>query len=95
MKSNIQSYPISVFWSDEDEAYIAIAPDLEGCSAGGATAVVALQELQIAISLWLEAARQIGKPLPQPSLPEEFWLSKKRGQPYSEVGSAKHSQATV
>ena len=76
MKSNIQSYPISVFWSDEDEAYIAIAPDLEGCSAGGATAVIALQELQIAMSLWLEAARQMGKPLPPPSLPEKVHHAK-------------------
>ncbi len=95
MKNNLQRYPISVFWSDEDEAYIAIAPDLEGCSAGGATAVAALQELQVAMSLWLEAARQIGKPFPEPSLPKEVWPSTKRWQPCRIVGDKVYSSNRV
>lgn len=60
-------YPIEIFWSDEDQAFIAIAPDLPGCSAGGATELEALQELQIAMQLWLEAAQAMGRPLPMPS----------------------------
>jgi predicted RNase H-like HicB family nuclease len=63
----MQHYPIQIFWSDEDNAFIAIAPDLEGCSAGGTTEIEALQELQIAMELWLEAAHQIAKPIPQPA----------------------------
>jgi len=39
----MQHYPIQVFWSNEDNAYIAIAPDLAGCSAGGATEFEAIQ----------------------------------------------------
>jgi predicted RNase H-like HicB family nuclease len=35
----MQRYPFTVFWTDEDNTYIAIAPDLEGCSAGGATEI--------------------------------------------------------
>jgi predicted RNase H-like HicB family nuclease len=68
----MQRYPIQVFWSDEDNAYIAIAPDLEGCSAGGATEIEAIKELHIAIELWLEAAHKIGKPIPQPSRPSFY-----------------------
>jgi predicted RNase H-like HicB family nuclease len=82
MKNNTPSYPISIFWSHEDDAYIAMAPDLEGCSAGGATAVEALQELQVAMALWLEAAQKIGKPLPKPSLPTAPWSVRKHHQPH-------------
>jgi len=69
----MQHYPIQVFWSNEDNAYIAIAPDLAGCSAGGATEFEAIQELHIAIDLWLDAARKIGKPIPWPNTSPEFF----------------------
>jgi predicted RNase H-like HicB family nuclease len=49
-------YPASVFWSDEDAGFIAIAPDLPGCSAIGETRSDALLELEQAISAWIEAA---------------------------------------
>lgn len=62
-------YPASVFWSDEDEGFIAIAPDLEGCSAFGTTAEEALLELQTAISAWIEATEAAGNPVPKPSQP--------------------------
>ena len=74
----MQYYPIQIFWSDEDNAYIAIALDLEGCSAGGATEIEALQELHIAIQLWLEAARKIGKPIPSPTTYIDFVPQRKR-----------------
>lgn len=60
-------YPASVFWSDEDGGFIAIAPDLPGCSAFGKTQGEALAELQDAISGWVEAARAVGNPVPKPS----------------------------
>lgn len=62
-------YPSQVFWSDEDEGFIAVAPDLPGCSAFGETAGEALAELQQAIPLWIGAAKDAGNPVPKPSQP--------------------------
>jgi antitoxin HicB len=60
-------YLVEVFWSDEDEGYIAVAPDLPGCSAFGDTAVEAMQEMQDAMTSWLQAWRAMGRPLPEAS----------------------------
>ena len=60
-------YPIEVFWSDEDEGYIAVAPDLPGASAWGKTEAEAITELHTVIDLWLKAARKTGIPVPKPS----------------------------
>ena len=62
----MKDYHINIFWSDEDEGYIADIPDLEFCSAFGDTPEEALRELQIAKELWLETARESGKPIPEP-----------------------------
>ncbi|MHB9833800.1 toxin-antitoxin system HicB family antitoxin [Paraburkholderia terrae] len=62
-------YPAEVFWSDEDEGFIAIAPDLPGCSAFGADEAEALTELKHAIAAWKEAAASAGNPIPRPSRP--------------------------
>ena len=53
-------YPAQVFWSDEDEGYIALAPDLPGCSAFGLTQEEAVAELRHAIKAWIEAADAAG-----------------------------------
>jgi len=65
-------YPAQVFWSDEDEGYIALATDLPGCSAFGETQHEALAELRSAIVAWIEAARAAGNPIPDPSRPAEY-----------------------
>jgi predicted RNase H-like HicB family nuclease len=57
---------INIFYSDEDKGYIADIPDLEFCSAFGETPEEALRELGAAKTLWLEAARASGKPIPEP-----------------------------
>jgi predicted RNase H-like HicB family nuclease len=62
-------YPAQVFFSEEDEGFIAVAPDLPGCSAFGATQEEALTELQTAIEVWAEAATKAGNPVPAPSNP--------------------------
>jgi len=62
-------YPAQVFWSDEDEGFIAIAPDLPGCSSFGETQAEALAELKPAIEAWIEAARAANNPIPDPSDP--------------------------
>ena len=62
----MKDYHINIFYSEEDGGYIADIPDLEYCSAFGATPAEALAEVEIAKSLWLEAARAEGKPVPPP-----------------------------
>lgn len=62
----MQDYFISIFYSAEDEGYIADIPDLRFCSAFGETPEVALREVQEPKAAWLEAARASGKPIPQP-----------------------------
>ena len=61
-------YPAEVFWSDEDEGWIAVTPDLPGCSAFGASRPEALAELEPAIEAWIEAARAAGNAIPEPSV---------------------------
>lgn len=60
------NYLLEVFWSDEDEGFIAIAPDLPGCSAWGATEAEALEAVHQAITAWIEAAKSAGNAIPKP-----------------------------
>jgi predicted HicB family RNase H-like nuclease len=60
-------YPIEVFWSSEDEGFIAIAPDLPGASAWGKSEAEAINELRTVISLWIKAAKKAGNRVPKPS----------------------------
>jgi len=59
-------YHINIFYSVEDEAYIADIPDLKYCSAHGDTPEEALAEVLIAKAAWLEAARANGREIPAP-----------------------------
>lgn len=59
-------YHINIFWSAEDEAWIADVPDLRPCSAHGDTPTEALAEAEIAIEAWLETARNKNLPIPEP-----------------------------
>jgi predicted RNase H-like HicB family nuclease len=62
----MKDYHINIFYSEEDEGYIADIPDLKVCSAFGTTPEEALREVQIAKAVWLEAARAEGKRIPLP-----------------------------
>ena len=59
-------YEIIIYWSDEDQAYVAEVPELAGCAAHGATQADALASAQAAIALWLETAVEFGDPIPEP-----------------------------
>ena len=63
----MKDYHINIFFSEEDEAYIADVPDLPMCSAFGKTPAEALAEVETAKQLWLEAARAEGKTIPEPT----------------------------
>ena len=60
---------INIFYSNQDQGYIADIPDLKYCSAFGETPESALQEVQIAKTAWPEAATTAGKPIPEPKYP--------------------------
>ena len=59
-------YAIEIFYSEEDRGYIAVVPELPGCSAFGETEEEALKEAKMAIVLWLDTAKKEGRPIPQP-----------------------------
>ncbi|MDQ1327367.1 MAG: hypothetical protein QG641_647 [Candidatus Poribacteria bacterium] len=59
-------YAIEIFYSEEDEGYIAVVPELPGCSAFGDSEKNALKEIMIAMELWLETAKNEGREIPQP-----------------------------
>jgi len=62
----MKDYHINIFYSAEDDGYIADIPDLEACSAFGRTPEEALKEVQEAKAAWLESAHLEGKPIPSP-----------------------------
>lgn len=62
----MHKYHINIFFSEEDRGYIADVPDLRHCSAFGNTPEKALAEVESAVELWLDAARESGKPIPVP-----------------------------
>lgn len=63
------TYRIEVSWSVEDGAWIADVPDLEFCTAHGPTPHEAVAQVEIAAEAWVEAARRLGRDVPQPSAP--------------------------
>jgi predicted RNase H-like HicB family nuclease len=62
----MKDYHINVFFSEEDEGYIADIPDLEHCSAFGSTPDQALREVLLAKKIWLEVAQEENKLIPEP-----------------------------
>jgi predicted RNase H-like HicB family nuclease len=62
----MRDYHINIFYSEEDEGYIADIPDLDACAAFGETAEEALREVEEAKAAWLETARNEGRPIPPP-----------------------------
>jgi predicted RNase H-like HicB family nuclease len=60
------SYTITIFWSDEDQAFIAVVNELPGCSAFGDSREEALREVKVAMRLWLDVAREHGDSIPEP-----------------------------
>jgi predicted RNase H-like HicB family nuclease len=59
-------YEVIVYWSEEDQAYVAEVPELPGCMADGATYEGALKNIQVTISEWIETATTLGREIPVP-----------------------------
>ncbi len=59
-------YEIILYWSGEDQAYIAEVPELPGCAADGLTRQEVLANVEVVIAEWLETARDLGRAIPEP-----------------------------
>ncbi len=65
-KTKMIRYEVIIYWSEEDEAYVVEVPELPGCMADGATYQESLANAEIIIQEWIETARELGRPVPEP-----------------------------
>jgi predicted RNase H-like HicB family nuclease len=59
-------YEVIIYWSEEDQAFIAEVPELPGCAADGGTYQEALNNVQVIIQEWIDMAKELGRPIPEP-----------------------------
>ncbi len=59
-------YEVIIYWSEEDQSFIAEVPELPGCAADGTTYQAALANAEIIIQEWIETAKELGRPIPEP-----------------------------
>ena len=62
----MHKYEIIIYWSNEDQVFIAEVPELPGCMAHGDTQAAALDNANEAIQLWIDTASEFGDPVPEP-----------------------------
>jgi predicted RNase H-like HicB family nuclease len=66
MKPTEHRYEVILYWSEEDDAFIAEVPELAGCAADGKTQLEALENASVAVREWIETAQELGRPVPEP-----------------------------
>jgi predicted RNase H-like HicB family nuclease len=59
-------YEVIIYWSHEDESFIAEIPELPGCAADGHTPQEALSNVHVIANEWIETARSLGREIPLP-----------------------------
>jgi predicted RNase H-like HicB family nuclease len=62
----MSKYEVIIYWSGEDESFVAEVPELAGCMADGATQQEALANAEVVIQEWIETARELGREIPEP-----------------------------
>ena len=62
----MRKYEVMIYWSKNDQAFIAEVPELLGCAADGATYQEALASVETVTQEWIETARDLGRPIPEP-----------------------------
>ena len=62
----MSKYEIIIYWSEEDRAFIAEVPELPGCAADGPTHQAALKNVNVVIKEWIQTAKSLGRPIPDP-----------------------------
>lgn len=59
-------YEVIIYWSKDDEAFVAEVPEIPGCAADGKTYKEALENVEIVIQEWIETAKDLGRAIPEP-----------------------------
>jgi predicted RNase H-like HicB family nuclease len=62
----MNKFEVIIYWSEEDQSYIAEVPELPGCMADGTTYSEALKNVETIVSEWIETAKQLGREIPKP-----------------------------
>ena len=62
----MRKYEVIIYWSSEDNAYVAEAPELPGCMADGKSYEEALKNIKTVIHEWIETANDLGRDIPKP-----------------------------
>lgn len=62
----MNKHEINIFWSNEDDCFVAEVPELPGCMAHGNSHEAALENAKQAMVLWIDTAKQTGRPVPKP-----------------------------
>lgn len=62
----MSKYEVIIYWSKDDEAFIAEVPELPGCAADGSTRQAALKNVDVVIKEWIETAKSLGRAIPEP-----------------------------
>ena len=62
----MHKYEVIIYWSEDDHAFVAEAPELPGCAANGSTHQEALSNVELVIREWIETATELGRNIPEP-----------------------------
>jgi predicted RNase H-like HicB family nuclease len=62
----VTKYEMIIYWREEDQAFIVEVPELPGCAADGATYQEALSNAEVIVQEWIETAKELGRPIPEP-----------------------------
>ena len=62
----MSKYEVIIYWSNDDDAFIAEVPELPGCAADGSTHQAALKNVDVVIKEWIETAKSLGRAIPEP-----------------------------
>ena len=66
MSKTEHRYEVILYWSEDDGAFIAEVPELPGCAADGPTQQEALENVGVVVREWIETAKELGRPIPEP-----------------------------
>ncbi len=62
----LTKYELIIYWSNEDDCFVVEVPELPGCMADGKTYQEAVSNVEVIIQEWIDTARNIGRPIPEP-----------------------------